>query len=61
MSYKTISRKVGEKVTTAGVIFGKWKKYKMTQLPSVWSSLQDPASQCEDDHEKGGGLAQNYT
>lgn len=61
MSYKTISRKVGEKVTTAGVILGKWKKYKMTQSPSVWSSLQDPASQHEDDHEKGGGLAQNYT
>ncbi len=30
MGYKTISKKLGEKETTAGVIIRKWKKYKIT-------------------------------
>ncbi|XP_068112734.1 zinc finger protein 585A-like [Hyperolius riggenbachi] len=30
MGYKTISKKLGEKVTTVGAIIRKWKKYKVT-------------------------------
>ncbi len=30
MGYKTISKKLGEKETTVGVIIWKWKKYKIT-------------------------------
>ena len=30
MGYKTISKKLGEKETTVGVIIRKWKKYKIT-------------------------------
>ena len=30
MGYKTISKKLGEKETTVGVIIRKWKKYKTT-------------------------------
>lgn len=28
MDYKTINKNLGEKMTTAGVIVWKWKKYK---------------------------------
>lgn len=28
MDYKTINKNLGEKMTTAGVTFWKWKKYK---------------------------------
>ncbi len=30
MSYKTIAKQFGEKVTTIGVIIRKWKKHKIT-------------------------------
>ena len=30
MGYKTISKKLGEKETSVGVIIRKWKKYKIT-------------------------------
>ena len=30
MGYKTISKKLNEKVTTVGAIIWKWKKYNMT-------------------------------
>lgn len=53
--YKSINKKLGEKVTT--VIIQKQKKH---QSPRVWSYMH-PCSWCEDDHEKGGGSALNYT
>ncbi len=30
MGYKTISKQIGEKVTTVGAIICKWKKHKIT-------------------------------
>ncbi len=30
MSYKTIAKQLGEKVTTVGAIIRKWKKHKIT-------------------------------
>ncbi len=36
MGYKTISKKLGEKETTAGAIIRKWKKYKST-INRPWS------------------------
>ncbi len=30
MGYEIIAKKLGEKVTTVGVIIGKWKKHKKT-------------------------------
>lgn len=40
MGYKTISKTLGEKVTTVGAIILKWKKYSDHQWTSVWSSVQ---------------------
>ncbi len=60
MGYKTIAKQLGEKVTTVGVIIGKWKKHKITVIsPSVWGSVQDLTSWSFNDHENGE--EQNYT
>ncbi len=41
IGYKTISRKLGEKVTTVGVIICKWKKHKITvNLPRSGASCK---------------------
>ena len=37
MSYKKISKQLGEKLTTVGAIIRKWKKH--CQSPSVWGSV----------------------
>jgi len=64
IGYKTISKQLGEKVTTVGAIIRKWKEKKWTsinnQSPSVWESTQDLAPWGIDDHEKGEVSAKNY-
>lgn len=47
--HKTVSNKLGEKVTSIGVIIQELKKCKM----SVWKSKHDLASVSWDDDEKG--------
>ena len=40
MGYKTIAKQLGEKVTTVGAIFRKWKKHKRTvNLPRPGAHL----------------------
>ncbi len=43
MGYKTISKQIGEKVTTVGAIIRKWKKHKITvnRSQTVRSHLND--------------------
>ncbi len=58
MSYKTIAKQLGEKVTTDGAIIRKWKKHKITvNLPQ--GSIQDYTSWSFNDHENGEESAQN--
>ncbi len=60
MGYKTITKQLGEKVTTDGAIIRKWKKHKITvNLPQ--GSIQDYTSWSFKDHENGEESAQNYT
>lgn len=41
MGFKTINKKLGEKVRTIGVIICKWKKYKIAiNYPQSWVSCQ---------------------
>ncbi len=64
MGYKTISKQLGEKVTTVGAIFRKWKKHKITvNLPRSgdWCSIQDLTTWSFNDHKNGEESAQNYT
>ncbi len=61
MSYKTITKQLGEKVTTTGAIIHKWKKHKYCQSPSDWGSMQDLSSWSFNDHENGKESAQKYT
>ncbi len=44
MCNKTITKQLGEKVTTVGVIIHKWKKHKITINPLDWGSMQDLTS-----------------
>ena len=37
MGYKTITKQLGEKVTTVGAIIRKWKKHKRTVILTSWS------------------------
>ncbi len=62
MGYKTITKQLGEKVTTVGAIIRKWKKHKITvNLPQDWGSMQDLTSWCFKEHKNGEESAQNYT
>ncbi len=62
MGYKTITKQLGEKMTTVGVIIRKWKKTQNnSQSPSVWGSMQDLTLWNFNDHENGEESAQNYT
>ncbi len=61
MSYKTITKQLGEKVITTGVIIHKWKKTQNCQSPSDWGSMQDLSSWTFNDHKNGEDSAQNYT
>ena len=53
MGYKTIGKKLDEKVTTIGVIIWKWKKHKMT-ISLGRGSTQDLTSWGISDHETRG-------
>ncbi len=59
MDYKTVTKQLGQKVTTVGVIIHKWKKHKIS--PSDWGSMQDLSSWSFNDHENGEESARNYT
>ena len=61
MGYNNISKQLGEKLITVGVIIRKWKKHSHRQFPSVWGSTQDLASWDINDDEEGQGSAQYYT
>ncbi len=62
MGYKTITKQLGEKVTTVGAIIRKWKNHKNNcQSPSDWGSMQDLTSWSFNDHENGEESAHNYT
>ena len=62
MGYKTISKQLGEKVTTVGAIIRKWEETQNNcQSPSAWGSIQDLTSWSCNDHENGEESAQNYT
>ncbi|KAK3568380.1 hypothetical protein QTP86_005581 [Hemibagrus guttatus] len=60
MGYKTISKQLGEKVTTVGAIIRKWKKHKIT-VSLCLGSMQDLTSWSFNDHENDEESAQNYT
>ncbi len=55
MDYKTISKQLGEKVTTEE------ETQNNSQSPSDWGSMQDLTSWSFNDHENGEESAQNYT
>ncbi len=61
MGYKTITKQLGEKVTTVGAIIHKWKKLNNCQSPLDWGSMQDLTSWSFNDHENDEKSAQNYT
>ena len=62
MGYKTISKKLCEKVRrTVGAIIQKWRTHKMTNCLQFWRSMQGLPSWNKDDDEKGDGAAYNYT
>lgn len=58
MSYKTIAKQLGEKVTSAGVNIHKRKNHKITA--SVRSSTQDLNPWSFNDNKNGVEPAQNY-
>ncbi len=61
MGYKTISKQLGEKVTTVGVIISQIEETQNNCLsPSVWGSMKDFTSWSFTDHENGEESAQNY-
>ncbi len=62
MGYKTITKQLGEKVTTVSCDYWQMEEIQDNcQSPSVWGSMQDLTSWNFNDHENGEESAQNYT
>ncbi len=54
MGYKTITKQLGEKVTTVGATNSQMEETQNNyQSPSVWGSMQDLTSWSFNDHENG--------
>ena len=62
MSYKTITKQLGEKVTTVGAIIPKWKKHKRNvNLPRSGAPCKISPHFSFNGHENGEESAQNYS